>query len=193
MNKYQVDNEKGPTEYNRELSWTNCNTLYEKTTTTKQKKNRCLCITESSSGTPKTKHRKSTLLQYKITIQLQIKLPELGLRETRQLWPYELDMWYAMILIWHHQRFSLSRTQSSNPHKCAWPHVNATRWIEQKGPQFKQGNTLSSDVGNLQGDKTHGRQRIDTLSLCTQDPDSGGWGETHTIPRLCTWGPMTLG
>ena len=29
MNIYQVDNEKGPTEYNRELSWTNCNTLYE--------------------------------------------------------------------------------------------------------------------------------------------------------------------
>ena len=50
----------------------------------KQKKNRCLCITESSSGIPKIKHRKSTLLQYKITIQLQIKLPELGLREIRQ-------------------------------------------------------------------------------------------------------------
>ena len=33
------------------------------------------CITESSSCTPKTKHRKSTQLQYKITIQLQTKLP----------------------------------------------------------------------------------------------------------------------
>ena len=44
-----------------------------------------LCITESNSCTPKTKHQKSTLLQYKITIQLQIKLPGLGLGEAR-LW-----------------------------------------------------------------------------------------------------------
>ena len=29
----------------------------------------CLCITESSSCTPKNKHWKSTLLQYKIIIQ----------------------------------------------------------------------------------------------------------------------------
>ena len=41
----------------------------------KNKKNIHLRITELSSCTPKTKHRKSTLLQYKITIQLQTKLP----------------------------------------------------------------------------------------------------------------------
>ena len=44
----------------------------------------CLCITEGSSYIPKTKHRKSTRLQYKIIIKLQIKLPELGLGDTRQ-------------------------------------------------------------------------------------------------------------
>ena len=32
MNKYQVDNEKGPTELNMEVSWTNCKNLYEKKT-----------------------------------------------------------------------------------------------------------------------------------------------------------------
>ena len=47
----------------------------------------CLCITEGSSYIPKTKHRKSTLLKFKITIKLQIKLSELSLGETRQSWP----------------------------------------------------------------------------------------------------------
>ena len=56
-----------------------------------------------------------------------------------------------MILIWHHQVFSLSRTQSSNLFKGAWPHVKVPRWREEKGPQVNQGNTLNSDVGDLQG------------------------------------------
>ena len=46
-----------------------------------------------------TKQWKSTLLQYKIKIKSQIKLPELGGGETRQWYLYELDMGYAMILI----------------------------------------------------------------------------------------------
>ena len=25
-------------------------------------------------------------------------------------------------------------------------------------------------------------------SPCAQDPDPRGWGETHTVPRACTWG-----
>ena len=32
MNICQADNEKGPTEYNMELSWTYCNNVYEKKT-----------------------------------------------------------------------------------------------------------------------------------------------------------------
>ena len=151
-----------------------------------------LHITESSSCTPKTKHRKSTLPQYKITIQLQTG-PELHLGETTQSWPYELDTWYVMILMWHLQRLSLSRTWSSNRPKGAWPHVNATRWQEENGPQVNQGNTLTSDVGNLWGDRTHCRWGADMWSPCAQDPDPRGWGETHTIPRACTWGPTTLG
>ena len=99
-----------------------------------------------------------------------------------------ISMWYAMILIWHLQRFLLSKTQSSNPLKGAWPHVNATRWREGKGPQVNQGNTLNSDAGNLWGDRTHSRWRADIWSPCTQDPDPRGWGETHTITRPCTWG-----
>ena len=85
--------------------------------------------------------------------------------------------WYA-ILIWHLQRFSLSSTHRSNPLK----------WMpqgEEKGPQVNQGNTVTSDAGNLRGDKTHCRQRADVWSLCTQDPDPCGWAETHTTPG--TW------
>ena len=89
------------------------------------------CIIESSSCTRKLNVGNQLYPQYKITIQLQTR-PELGLGETTQSWPYELDMWYAVIFIWHLQRFSLSRTQSSNPPKGAWPHVNGTRWKEKK-------------------------------------------------------------
>ena len=46
---------------------------------------------------------------------------------------------------------SLSRMQSGNSLKGAWPHVNVTRW-EGKRPQVNQGNTLSSDIGTLRGD-----------------------------------------
>ena len=55
-----------------------------------------------------------------------------------------------MVLIWYHQRFSPSRTQSSNKFKSAWPHVNVPRWREER-PQVNQGNTLNSDAGDLQG------------------------------------------
>ena len=103
------------------------------------------------------KQCKSTLPYYKI----KIKLPELGEGQTRQPWPCELDMWYAMILMQHLQRFSFSRMQSSNPLKCAWPPVNMTRWREEKGSQVNQGNTLSSDVGYFRENKTHCRQRAD--------------------------------
>ena len=48
----------------------------------KQRKDTHLCITESSSCTLKQKHWKSTLPQYKITINY--KSHELGLDETRQ-------------------------------------------------------------------------------------------------------------
>ena len=53
-----------------------------------------LCITESNSCTPKTKHQKSTLLQYKITNQLQIKLPGFGLGEARLWWP----LWIGSVM-----------------------------------------------------------------------------------------------
>ena len=57
-----------------------------------------------------------------------------------------------MILIWHHQSFSFSRTQRSNSLKGPWPQMTTTRWREEKGPQVNQGNTLSSDIGTLRGD-----------------------------------------
>ena len=142
----------------------------------------CLCITEWSSYIPKTKHRKSTRLQYKIIIKLQIKLPELGLGDTRQWWPLWLDMGYADINTTPPKVF----TQQNTEQQPAWPHVNVTRWREGKGPQVIQGNTLNSDPGNLRGDRTHCRERADMWSPCTQDPDPRGWGEGHTIHRACT-------
>ena len=124
-------------------------------------------------------------------MKLQIKLPELSLGETRQSWPLWLDMWYAMRVTWHHQRFSLSRSQSRNPLKGAWPHMNATRWREGKGPQVNQGNTLNSDAGNFQGNS--GKQ--DKLQVKSRYVVSGyrilthvNGSETHTISRPCTWG-----
>ena len=53
--------------------------------------------------------------------------------------------------------------------------MNATTWREEKGQQISH------------GDKTHwGKEHI--WGLRVQDLDPRGWGETHTIPRPCTWG-----
>ena len=119
------------------------------------------------------KQWKSILLHYKIKIKLQIKWPELGLGETRQWWPYELDMWYAVIFIWHLQKLSLSITQSSNRPKGAWPHMNATMWTEEKGPQVNQPTPSIQTLGVSEVTRHTGRAQI--YSLQVQDPDPRGW------------------
>ena len=105
-----------------------------------------------------------------------------------------------MMLIWHRQRFSPSRIQSSNPFKGAWPHVNVTRWRKER-PQVNQGNTLNSDVGDLQGARhtevksRHGvsghriRTRVDRVRP-TQSPNPAS-GAAWVLVR--TPGPWWLG
>ena len=94
---------------------------------------------------------------------------------------------------------SLSRTQSSNSLRGAWPHVNAAVWREEKGRQANQGNALSSDVGNLRADKTYwGRAHMRPPGTGSR-PVWMGWdphspqtlhlGHTATVSRVT---PQTL-
>ena len=191
-----------------ELSWTYCNNVY--------KKNRKRIyihprITESSSCTCKTKHGKSTLLQYKITIQLQAKLPWLGLGETRQPWPYNLYIWYAMILIWHLQRFFTQQNRAATHSK-----VSDLMWRRQGEEKIKDHRLIRAIpsiqmLGISEGTgHTAGKEQICGLWVYripthvdgmrpTQSPDpapgdtfphSSNW---HHLPRFCTWGSKTLG
>ena len=45
--------------------------------------------------------------------------------------------------------------------------------------------------GSPRGKAHRGEEQ--TRGLWPQDPDPCGWGETHTVPKPCLWGHMSLG
>ena len=134
-----------------------------------------ICKIKSSSCTYKI-NKTMEINSTPIEIKSQIKLPELGGEKTRERYLYELDKGYAMILIWHLQRFSL-RTKGSNPLKGAWAHVRATRWKKKKDHRIIRATPSIQTLGIPEG-HTPGKEQI--CNPC-------GWSETHTIPGPCTW------
>ena len=164
--------------YSSQLYWKKVDIPYEAINS--KRIDICLCITEGSSYIPKTKHRKSTLLKFKITMKLQIKLPELSLGETRQSWPLWLGMWYGMRVTWHHQRLSLSRAQSRNPLKGAW-----LTWKWQDGEKEKDHRLIraapSIQTLGISEETTNCRWRAGMWS-----PGTGSW------PVWMGWDPHSL-
>ena len=144
-------------------------------------------MTESSSRTPKAnKYWKLTLIQYKITNKLQVKL--LGLGETRQLWPYKLDMCCDINIsppkVFTQQNPERQPTQRRLT-SCECKKVKKKDHRLIKATPSIQMLEISAGTRH-----TAGKQQI--WGLWVQDPDPCGWGETHTVPRPCPWGGRPL-
>ena len=105
-----------------------------------------------------------------------------------------------MILIWHQQRLSLSRTRSSNPPKGAWSHVNVTTWREEKGPQVNQATPSIQMLGISEVTRhTAGTQQIRGLCVHrilthvegvrpTQSPKPAPGVPRPLVRASCLWG-----
>ena len=112
--------------------------------------------------------------------------------QIRYLICYDINMTLPKVFI--------QQNTEQQPTQGAWPHVNATRWTEEKGPQVNQGNTLNSDVGNLQGDKTHRRYRVPRYRILTHvsgvrptqspDPAPGVTWPLVRTPLSAGWAPQ---
>ena len=114
--------------------------------------------------------RNQTLLQYKITIQLQIKLPGLGLREAGLWWP----LWTGSVMC-----CDINMTHAKLP-DLMWMQQDEEK---RKYHRFIRATPSVQRMGISEG-TIHTAGKEQTGGLQVQDPDPCGWGELTQSPGL---------